>query len=80
MVEHVDGEALEVALIIGDLRDDVDATHPFCDIGLLLELCCKKFFSKDNHTLYLAVDLQVVSRDLVPAEVSLSFQRVVKHR
>ena len=80
MVEHVDGEAFEVALIIGDFGDDVDATHPLCDVVLLLELRCEKFFSEDKHALYLAVHLQVVPRDLVPAEVSLTFQRVVKHR
>ena len=79
MVKHLEGKSFEVTLIIGHLRDDVDATHPLGDVVLLFKLGLEDIFREDQHALDLAKHLQIVARDLVTAEVSLTLQRVVEH-
>ena len=79
LVKHLEGKSFEVTLIIGHLRDDVDATHPLCDVVLLFKLGLEDIFREDQHALDLAKHLQIVARDLVAAEVSLTLQRVVEH-
>ena len=46
LVEHLDCEALEVALVVGNLRDDVDAAHPLSNTSMLLELGGKEVLGK----------------------------------